>query len=98
MFYTQFEVANPDPPAYALTVLHDVSFTVSVGEEGTINRINTHKAVGSDRISDVLKACIEQLSAVLTDIVLVPKKSNVTCLNNYRPVALTSVAIKCLRS
>ena len=24
-----------------------------------------------------------------------PKKANITCLNDYRPVALTSVAIKC---
>jgi hypothetical protein len=30
-----------------------------------------------------------------TTIVPVPKKAKVTCLNEYRPVALTSVAMKC---
>ena len=30
-----------------------------------------------------------------TTIVPVPKKVMVTCLNDYRPVALTSVAVKC---
>ncbi|XP_059802925.1 uncharacterized protein LOC132379232 [Hypanus sabinus] len=28
-------------------------------------------------------------------IILVPKKSKVACLNDYRPVALTSIAVKC---
>ena len=31
-----------------------------------------------------------------TTIVLVPKTTKVTCLNAYRPVALTSVAMKCI--
>ena len=30
-----------------------------------------------------------------TTIVPVPKNTKVTCLNDYRPVALTSVAMKC---
>ena len=30
-----------------------------------------------------------------TTIVTVPKNTKVTCLNDYRPVALTSVAMKC---
>ena len=34
-------------------------------------------------------------SFMLTTIVPVPKNTKVTCLNDYRPVALTSVAIKC---
>lgn len=31
-----------------------------------------------------------------TTIVPLPKQSNVTCLNDYRPVALTSITAKCL--
>ena len=38
----------------------------------------------------VVPTCFKQ-----TTIVLVPKNTKVTCLNDYRPVALTSVAMKC---
>jgi hypothetical protein len=38
----------------------------------------------------VIPTCFKQIT-----IVPVPKKVEVTCLNHYRPVALTSVAIKC---
>jgi hypothetical protein len=38
----------------------------------------------------VIPTCFKQ-----TTIVPVPKKSKVTCLNDYRPIALTSVAMKC---
>jgi hypothetical protein len=38
----------------------------------------------------VLSTCFQQ-----TTIVSVPKKAKVTCLNDYRPIALTSVAMKC---
>ena len=38
----------------------------------------------------VIPTCFKQ-----TTIVPVPKNTNVTCLNEYRPVALTSVAMKC---
>uniref|UniRef100_A0A6I8SKL5 Reverse transcriptase domain-containing protein n=1 Tax=Xenopus tropicalis TaxID=8364 RepID=A0A6I8SKL5_XENTR len=31
----------------------------------------------------------------MTTIIPVPKKMNVSCLNDYRPVALTSIAMKC---
>jgi hypothetical protein len=39
----------------------------------------------------VITACFKQ-----TTIVPVPKKVKVTCLNDYRPIALTSVAMKCI--
>ena len=32
-----------------------------------------------------------------TTIVPVPKNTKVTCLNDYRPIALTSVAMKCFQ-
>eukprot|EP00061_Rhincodon_typus_P009165 g32439.t1 len=33
-----------------------------------------------------------------TTIILVPKKTHATCLNNYRPAALTSTIMKCFES
>ena len=41
-------------------------------------------------IESVIPTCFKQ-----TTIVPVPKNTKVTCLNDYRPVALTSVAMKC---
>ena len=38
----------------------------------------------------LIPTCFKQ-----TTIVPVPKKVKVTCLNDYRPVALTSVSMKC---
>ncbi|KAK6295629.1 hypothetical protein J4Q44_G00333420 [Coregonus suidteri] len=38
----------------------------------------------------VIPTCFKQIT-----IVPVPKDSKITCLNDYRPVALTSVAMKC---
>jgi hypothetical protein len=42
------------------------------------------------RIESVIPTCFKQ-----TTIVPVPKEAKVTCLNDYRPVAHTLVAIKC---
>ena len=41
----------------------------------------------------VILTCFKQ-----TTIVPVPKKAMITCLNDYRSVALTSVAMKCFES
>ena len=41
-------------------------------------------------IESVIPTCFKQ-----TTIVPVPKNTKVTCLNDYRPIALTSVAMKC---
>ena len=41
-------------------------------------------------IESVIQTCFKQ-----TTIVPVPKNTKATCLNDYRPVALTSVAMKC---
>ena len=41
-------------------------------------------------IESVIPTCFKQ-----TTIVPVPKNTKATCLNDYRPVALTSVAMKC---
>jgi hypothetical protein len=44
-------------------------------------------------IESVIPTCFKQ-----TTIVPVPKNMNATCLNDYRTVALTSVALKCFES
>jgi hypothetical protein len=41
-------------------------------------------------IESVIPTCLKQ-----TTIVPVPKNTKATCLNDYRPIALTSVAMKC---
>ena len=41
-------------------------------------------------MESVIPTCFKQ-----TTLVPVPKNTKVTCLNDYRPVALTSVAMKC---
>jgi hypothetical protein len=41
-------------------------------------------------IESVIPTCFKQ-----TTIVPVPKNTKVTCLNDYRPIALTSIAMKC---
>ena len=41
-------------------------------------------------IESVIPICFKQ-----TAIVVVPKNTKATCLNDYRPVALTSVAMEC---
>ena len=41
-------------------------------------------------IESVIPTCFKQ-----TTIVPVPKNTKATCLNDYRPVTLTSVAMKC---
>ena len=42
-------------------------------------------------IESVIPTCFKQ-----TTIVPVSKNIKATCLNDYRPVALTSIAMKCL--
>ena len=81
----------------------------------TFKCVNHRKAAGPDGIPNrVLKACVDQLAGVFTDIfnqslyqssvttcfkratiVHVPKKAKVTELNDYRPLAITSVIMKC---
>ena len=50
----------------------------------TFKQVNIHKS------ESVIPTCFKQ-----TKIVPVPKNTKVTCLNDYQPVALTSVAMKC---
>ena len=79
--------------------------TISVADVSkTFKHVNIHKAAGPEGLPGrVLRACADQPAGVFTDIptcfkqttiVPVPKNTKATCLNDYRPVALTSVAMK----
>ena len=90
-------------------IIHSVA---DVGK--TFKQVNIHKTAGPDGLPGcVLRACVDQLASVFTDIfnlsltesviptcfkqttkVPVPKKEKVTCLNDFLPIALTSVAMK----
>ncbi len=77
----------------------------------SFKRVNIRKAVGPDGIpGHVLTACAFQIDGVYTDIfnlsvvpscfkkstiVPIPKKKKITCLNDWRPVALTPIFSKC---
>ncbi len=76
----------------------------------SFKRVNIHKAVGPDGIPGrVLRACAFQLAGVnlslslsvvplcfkKSTIVPIPKKNKITCLNDWRPVALTPIFSKC---
>jgi hypothetical protein len=114
--YARFEASNTEACMRASAVLDDCVITLSVADVNkTFIQVNIHKAAGPDRLPGrVLRACIDQLASVFTDIfnlpltesviptrfkqttiAPVPKNTKVTCLNDYRPVALTSIAMKC---
>jgi hypothetical protein len=61
-----------------------------VYSEHVLTNWHVSKYIFNLSLSDsVVPTCFKQ-----TTIVSVPKNTKVTCLNNYQPVALTSVAIK----
>jgi hypothetical protein len=84
--------------------------TLSVADVSkTFKKVNIHKAAGPDGLPGcTLRACPDHLASVFTDIfnllpdpvcnnfkqiVPLPKNAKVT-LNDYRPVAITSIAMK----
>ena len=116
-FYARFEANNTEPCMRAPAVPKDCVITLSTADVSkTFRQVNIHKAAGPAGLPGcVLRACVDQLASVFTDIfnlslsesviptcfkqitiVPVPKNTKVTCLNDYRPVALTSVAMKCI--
>ena len=44
-----------------------------------------------------LQLCIVPHCFKMATIIPIPKKASVSCLNDYRPVALTSVIMKCIK-
>ncbi len=105
-FYSWFEMQNDTPAQKLPTPPNDQVLCLSPADvRKTLSRINPRKAVGPDNIPGrVLKDCATQLTDVLTDIfntllsqAVVPTclKSPVSCLNDYHPIALTPIMIKC---
>ncbi len=87
----------------------DHVFTLSEDEVWReLRRVNVRKAAGPDGITGrVLRFCADQLAGLFTSIfneslatsvvptiIPVPKNSKTSCLNDYRPVALTSTIMK----
>ena len=82
---------------------------LSAADVTASKQVKIHKAAGPDGLPEcVLRACVDQLASAFTDIfnliptcfkqtiiVPVPKNTKVTFLNDYRPVALTFVAMEC---
>ncbi|XP_059212933.1 trace amine-associated receptor 1-like [Centropristis striata] len=61
----------------------------------TLQGINPDQAAGPDNIPGwLLRDCAHQLSETAT-IIPIPTSSTVTSLNDYRPVALNLIALKC---
>lgn len=101
------ETVKTPPPAYNSHILtvqeHDVRCV--------LRSVNPRKAAGPDGVTGrVLKLCSDQLSEVFTKIfnkssipsylksatiIPLPKKTVISSLNDYRPVALTPVIMKC---
>ncbi len=74
-----------------------------------LKRVNVRKAAGPDGSTGrVLRSCADQLAGLFTStfneslatsvkksvIIPVPKNNKPSCLNDYRPVALTSIVMK----
>ncbi|KAL0159079.1 hypothetical protein M9458_047155, partial [Cirrhinus mrigala] len=102
-FYSRFEIQNNTPAQKLLTSPNDQVLCLSPADvRKTLSRINPRKAAGPDNIPGrVLRDCAAQLTDVLTDIFnssprsSSPRKSPVSCLNDYHPIALTPIMMKC---
>ena len=84
-FYARFEASNTEACMRSSAV------------PGCVLRACAHQLAGGftdifnmSLIESVMPTCFKQ-----TTVVPVPKSAKATCLNDYRPVALTSVAMKC---
>ncbi|KAL0147809.1 hypothetical protein M9458_056886 [Cirrhinus mrigala] len=103
-FYSRFEIQNNTPAQKLLTSPNDQVLCLSPADvRKTLSRINPQKAAGPDNITGrVLRDCAAQLTDAVvptclksTSIIPVPKKSPVSCLNDYCPIALTPIMMKC---
>jgi hypothetical protein len=109
-FYARFEASNTEACIRASAVPDDCVITLYVADVSkTFKQVNIHKTAVPDGfpgrvlikwqvssltfsmslIESVIPTCFKQ-----TPIVPVPKNTKATCLNDHRPVALTSVAMK----
>ena len=69
-FYARFEASNTEACMRASTVPDDYVITLSVADVSkTFKQVNIHKAAGPDGLPGrVLRACVDKLSSVFTDI------------------------------
>lgn len=104
MFYARFELSNKDPPMQAPEALRDSSFTISKAD--VRKTFNNRKAAGPDGISELVAVIADIFNTSLksstvptcfesTTIIPIPKKTKESCLNDYCPVSLTSIVMKC---
>jgi hypothetical protein len=107
-FYACFEASDTEPCMTAPAVPDECVITLFVANVRPLNRLTNGlpgrilRALADQLASvfidifnlsltpSVISTCFKQ-----TTIVPVPKNAKVTCLNDYRPVALRSVARKC---
>ena len=93
-FHARFEASNTEACMRASAVLDDCVISLSVSDVSkTFKQVNSHKATDIFNLfltQSVILTCFKQ-----TTIVPVSKNAKVTCLNDYRTVTLTSVAMKC---
>jgi hypothetical protein len=105
-FYPRFEAKNTETCMRASAVLEDCVITLSAADVSkTFKQLKIYRAAELDGlpgrvlrasvITDIFNLSVMQTCFKQTNTVPVPKNTKVTCLNNYRPVALTSVAMKC---
>uniref|UniRef100_A0A6I8PZ49 Reverse transcriptase domain-containing protein n=1 Tax=Xenopus tropicalis TaxID=8364 RepID=A0A6I8PZ49_XENTR len=92
---------HPDPPSLWVRVIYPLKSVITshyvLNIPGRLVKACAHEL--ADVFTDIFNLSLLQ-SAVptcfkRTTIIPVPKKMNVSCLNDYRPVALTSIAMKC---
>lgn len=101
----RFEAQNPDQQRRMLGIesTRDSPLMVTLADvRKVLSKTNPWKAAGPDNIPGcALRVCSSELADVFTDIfnlsttiVPIPKRSNVTCLNDYHPIALTPITMK----
>ncbi|KAK1801497.1 hypothetical protein P4O66_004522 [Electrophorus voltai] len=110
-FYARFEAQNNVAAEKSIAPQNDQVLCLTAADvRRTLRGVNPRKAAGPDNIpGHVLRECavltdifnISLSCAVVptcfktTTIIPVPKKPTVSCLNDYRPIALTSIIMKC---
>ena len=84
-FYARFEASNTEACMRASAVPDDCVITACADQLGSVFT----DIFNLSPTESVIPTCFKQ-----TTIVPVTKNTNVTCLNDYRPIALMSVSMK----
>ena len=88
-FYARFNASNTEACTRAPAILDELLLTISVANVSkTFEQVNIHKAVEPDGLPGrVLKACVEQLASVFTDIF------NLSLIESVIPTCLKQTTI-----